>query len=188
MLSGCFATDHPLIDPASADTPFVDGVHLAELTNCDSGIAGQLLSCKGYRQTDTDTLQVQDGTYEFRGTSSADAMISRVAPGSKGPVRLTFKQIGPELFVIQMPAPGDGKHWIYAMMRRDGNSAYVYFLQCEQNGDATYVRSGALTAITQEMMMPTCVPASLASLGKIMADRIANGIPPDKRYDIVKDK
>ena len=190
-LNGCFASEQPLISDQTADTPFADGTHFAEFTNCDANGAGQLLSCTGYKQTGTDTVQVKNGISRFHADTGASVTMNQVLPGSaQQQFDVRFKQIGLNLFVIQMPLEGLGTannhdpRWTYAIMRRDGNSAYLYVAQCEQNGDAAYVRSGLLTGIVEYLFQPTCEPASLNGLARIFADRIANGQVPDRRFDI----
>lgn len=186
MLTGCFATDHPLIDAATADAPFADGTRLAEYSNCGGSPVAELLACKGYIKSGVDRLNVKDGVTSLLPLSVTIPALNPQMPGGDQPLDLLFKRVGPDLFAVQLKAPGDDGHWMYAMMRHGGASFYVYLLQCEQNGDARYVRSGALNQITNLMLQPTCEPASLEGLGRIMADRLANDPAPDKRFDVLK--
>jgi len=195
LLAGCFASEQPLITGDNADNPFPDGTRLAEFSNCDATAAGELLGCKGYRQTGTDTLSVKDGIATVRAETGIGATVNKMLPGSTmSEVDVRFKQVAPGLYAIQTSlgdnppgtGPEKGLFWTYMMMRRDGDSAYFYLLQCEKNGDHAYLRSGALIGIVDYMLQPTCEPASLDGLAKIMADRIANGQAPDKRFDILR--
>ena len=70
------------------------------------------------------------------------------------------------------------------MVRITGQTAYVYVVMCEQNGDQAYVKSGALTRISIQMLVPTCEASSLDGLAAVFRDRIANGAVPDQKLEV----
>ena len=186
-LAGCFASRAPLIAPADADTPIADGVSLTEFINCD-GEAGSLLGCHGYQKRGAGAkLTLKDGVYTLH--PEPDPALASVFPGGQvKDVVFMLKKVGPDLYVMQLPfadtGPKVGPQYVYELMRVDGGAVYLYELNCEQNGDQAYVRSGALAKISDALLVPTCEPASLDGLGKVFADRIANGARPDEKFEI----
>jgi hypothetical protein len=102
-------------------------------------------------------------------------------------------KIGDGLYALQLPfgqtgQASSGAQYVYELARLEGDTLYLYEFSCEQNGDVAYVRSGALTRISDVLMVPTCEPASLDGLGKVFSDRLANGAPPDEKFEVAPAK
>lgn len=187
-LSGCFASRAPLITSANADTPIADGSTLTEYFNCASE-AGKLVGCSGYQFRSTAKVTLKDGVYTAH-PDPTPALAAQFPGGVIKDVSFMLKKVGPEDYVLQLPlsdsAPTDpvGVQYLYELIRLQDGAAYIFELSCAENGDTAYVRSGALARISDALFVPTCEPASVDGLGKVFADRVANGVPPDEKYEI----
>jgi len=188
-LSGCFASQQPLIAGEQAEFPFADGATVVEQANCDAPGA-KILGCTGYRRLGSETLALEDGDYVLHPTPG-DAPAPAGDLNAGPPPHIRLKAIGDGLYIAQMGAPDPASptgatRYIYELVRVTGTAAFVYLMDCEANGDQAYVKSGALAAINDDLMGPNCAPASIAGLGQVFRDRLANGKVPDKRLDIEK--
>lgn len=187
LLAGCFASRGSLITAATADTPFADGVRVVDYTNC-AGALGALTGCTGYKRDTTATLNLGDGEYVVHPDTTNNPLANMPALKGAGDMRFFVKGVGDDLYVMQMPlgsdTGGSSLRYAYALLRVTGDTAYFYLFSCEQNGDAAYVKSGALKAISAELLVPTCEADSLAGLGQVFRDRIANGAVPDWKLEI----
>ncbi len=187
--SGCFASRQALITPETADFPFADGSKVVSFANC-AAPGGLLLGCKGYKRNGSATLNIANGAYVIHPGPDGNPMAN--APGMQGDgqdVRILIKNVGQMLYVAQLPVadkgPDAGVQYIYEMLRVDRSTVYVYAVLCEQNGDQAYVKSGSLTAISTELLVPTCEADSLRGLAKIFHDRLTNGAIPDQKLMVL---
>jgi hypothetical protein len=188
LLAGCFASQQPLIAAATADTPFADGVRVADYANC-AGALGGLTGCTGYKRDTTATLNLRDGEYVVHPDPTSNPLANLPAVKSAGDMRFSVKGVGGGLYVMQLPlgadTGGSSLRYAYALLRVTGDTAYFYLFSCEKNGDMAYVKSGALKAISAELLVPTCEADSLAGLGQVFRDRLANGAVPDWKLEIL---
>jgi hypothetical protein len=188
-VSGCFASQKPLIAEGQAEFPLPTGATVVEQANCDAPGA-KILGCTGYRRLGSETLTVEDGAYVLHPTpGDAPTPAGDLAAGPPPHIRL--KAIGEGLYIAQMDAPDPtsttgAMRYVYELVRLTGDAALLYLMDCEANGDQAYVKSGALAAITNDLMGPSCAPASIAGLSQVFRDRLANGKLPDKRLDFQK--
>jgi hypothetical protein len=147
------------------------------------------VGCTGYQSRGAAKLTVKDGLYTIH--PDPNPALAGLFPG--GQVKdLSFRlgKVGDDLYVLQLPlgdggAPADATpQYLYELVRLQGQTAYLYEFDCEKNGDQAYVRSGDLARIGDSLLIPTCEPASLEGLGKVFADRLANGAPPDEKFEV----
>ncbi len=188
LLAGCFASREPLITAGMADTPFADGSRVVEFTNC-AGASGTLIGCTGYKRDTAATLSLRDGEYVVHPDAASNALANLPGMKSAGQdTRFFVKSIGGDLYVVELPlgddAAASGPNYAYDLIRVAGDTAYFYAFSCEQNGDQAYVKSRALKGISSDLLVPTCEAASLAGLGVVFRDRIANGAVPDWKFEI----
>lgn len=186
-LGDCFASQAPLVTTSNVDSPLAAGV-VTEYFNCATD-AGKLVGCTGYQSRGTAKLTVKDGLYTIH--PDPNPALAAIFPG--GQVKdMSFRlgKIGADLYALQLPFGDDdgprgaAPNYIYELIRLQGQTAYLYEFSCEQNGDMAYVRSGDLAKISDALFVPTCETASLEGLGKVFADRLANGAPPDEKFEV----
>jgi hypothetical protein len=188
-LGACFG-GAPLITAANAATPVPGGV-VTEYFNCASE-AGRLVGCTGYQSRGTARLTMKDGVYTVH--PDPNPALAGIFPGGQvQDMSFMLGKIGDGLYAVQLPfdqsgQPGNGRQYVYELVRLEGDTLYLYEFSCEQNGDMAYVRSGALTRISDALLVPTCEPASLDGLGKVFADRLANGAAPDEKFEVAPAK
>jgi hypothetical protein len=187
-LSGCFASKAALITPETADTPFGQAAKVTVYVNCASE-GGSLLGCTGYKASGGGTLKLDHGAYIVEPDPASNPFANMA--GAQGPAQdmhVMLKNVGGDLYVAQIPwgdgTASDEDHDIYEMVRITGQTAYIYVVLCEQNGDQAYVKSGALTRISIQMLVPTCEADSLDGLATVFRDRIANGAIPDQKFEV----
>jgi hypothetical protein len=183
VLSGCFASNAPLIAPADADHPFADGAAYVDYANCAKS---PLLGCAGYKKTEWGTMRLQDGAYVLRPDPASNPALSLPAAQASKPVPVLFKKIGEGLYLAQatMDDSGEGLGYAYGVLKVEGAVAFAYNFQCEENGDKRYVQSGELDSISTELIAPTCKARSVAGLAKVFADRLQSGAEPDAKYEV----
>jgi hypothetical protein len=186
-LSGCFASQAPLVTASNADTPLAAGV-VTEYFNCATE-AGKLVGCTGYQSRGTAKLTVKDRLYTVH--PDPNPALAGLFPGGQvKDISFRLGKVGADLYVLQLPfsdaPPADATtpQYVYELIRLQGQTAYLYEFSCEQNGDMAYVRSGDLAKISGALFVPTCETASLEGLGKVFADRLANGAPPDEKFEV----
>jgi hypothetical protein len=183
-LSSCFASLQPLITASNAATPLSAGV-VTEYFNCDSD-AGRLVGCTGYQSRSTAKLSVKDGVYTVH--PDPNPALAKVFPGGQvNDLSFRLGRVSGDLYVLQLPfgdtdASSTSPQFVYELARLQGQTLFLYEFSCEQNGDKTYVRSGDLAKISDVLMVPTCEASSLDGLGKVFADRVANGAGPDEKF------
>lgn len=183
MLSGCFASQKPLIAAGSADRPFADGATFTEYVNCATAV---LLGCTGYSAKGTGSLSIKNGAYVGNpdpGDDTAAKLAVQPGAGADSPVLL--KAMGGDLFLLQVSMGGPDASlpdkYIYQLVQIKGATAYIYLMTCEENGDKRFVKSGQLTAITNAMMMATCETDDTQNLMKVFRDRLENGAVPNEK-------
>jgi hypothetical protein len=189
-LCACFGGAAPLVTAANAETPIPGGV-VTEYFNCASD-AGRLVGCTGYQSRGTARLTVNDGVYTVH--PDPNPALAAIFPGGQvQDMSFMLGKIGDGLYAVQLPfdpsgQPSKGPQYVYELARQDGDTLYLYEFSCEQNGDLAYVRAGALIRISDALLVPTCEPASLAGLGKVFTDRLANGAQPDEKFEVAPPK
>jgi hypothetical protein len=185
MLAGCFAGGDPLITASTASTPFKDGALITEYGSCE-GPAGAIMGCKGYVAKGTSALALAYGVYTLHPDPSDDNAQALAQQYPSGEMTMMFRDIGDGDYVVQIDMGGEKKEmsadrYVFELITFDGKVGYVYQLNCEQVGDAAYVRSGLLKEI-DTTMLPTCRPSNLANLTVILKQRLAAGIKPDSKF------
>ena len=183
MLSGCFASQKPLIAAASADRPFRDGATFTEYVNCATAV---LLGCTGYSAKGSGSLSIKNGAYVPKPDPGDDTAAKMAAQSGGGDAPVLLKAMGDDLFLLQVSMDGEASasmpdKYIYQLVQIKGSTAYVYLMTCEENGDKRFVKSGQLTAITDAMMMATCEADDAQNLVKVFRDRLANGAVPNEK-------
>lgn len=182
MLSGCFASQKPLIATSSADRPFSDGATFTEYVNCATAV---LLGCTGYSAKGTGSLSIKNGAYVANPDPGDDMAAKMAAQQGGGDSPILLKAMGDDLFLLQVSMggadTGPSDKYIYQLVQIKGSTAYVYLMTCEENGDKRFVKSGQLTAITDAMMMTTCEADDAQNLMKVFRDRLENGAVPNEK-------
>ncbi len=182
MLGGCFVSKQGVIQAADTAFPFADGAKYAASSNCAKS---PLLDCTGYKETESGVLRVKDGAYILQADPGSNPVYSLPAMKDATPPPIALQKIGPDLYLGQTrldAGDSDKPAFAYFALRTEGKAAFTYVFQCEENGDKKYVTSGALAAISNEMLTPTCEAKDAAGLAAVFNDRLAGGAEPDAKY------
>lgn len=184
LLASCFASKAPLISETTADLPFANDSKFSEFTNCEASSAS-LLGCKGYKLGGTGSLRLAKGRYTLEADpGDDDSAIVAAQTGAQASPELLFKKFSKELYIVQLEGSSQpaGADFNYALLRLSGNVAYLYILNCEQTGDARYVKKGMLSRIENTFGLPVCQADNLTKLGAIFRDRLGAGVLPDRKF------
>ncbi|HLZ82472.1 MAG TPA: hypothetical protein VKQ54_02825 [Caulobacteraceae bacterium] len=183
-LSGCFASQKPLVATNATDRPFADGASFTEYVNCATA---PLLGCSGYSAKGTGSLGIKNGAYVGNPDPGDDMAAKMAAQGGGGDSPFVLKALGGDLYLLQLSMAGGDANmpdkYIYELVQIKGSAAFVYEMSCEENGDKRFVKSGLLTAITNNMMMPTCEADDAQKLAKVFRDRLENGAVPNEKFE-----